>query len=858
MANVIKCPVCGENNLADHEFCQYCQARLQPLTGNLKGTDEPLKPGEFPTKKNTADLEPILPQWLREARSSSRQTSEEEAAQLPQASRPASSRTADLLAGLQSQAQDNDEDDTPDWLANITGETPKTKKPQPESSASSKSPESPEVRWVELGDKKDFAQSESTPDTPPWLAGLNTSTPQPDELTDWFRDANDSQKTQQPLSFDSPAADPQDWLHSMGTGDGAIFNDSGNTDESLISSDTPDWLRAMDAKNETPSTSSASSDTPDWLRAMDEQDKTQSADSAGFSETGSGVPEAGSSSAGDTPDWLKGLESSTSASDQEWLKGFQSDEREQPAQDSAPEDKIEKPEPEQFPVTFEKDDDELDIPGWLKAAAPQSSIFDEPAEQEAPVSVPSSADTSDWLNAFKSVDAPEALAVPAFSTEEPFDSEPPAFVDESKPSADTDALFTEMPDWLSIVDDTASLESIPTPITNVDAIAPGDLPSWVQAMRPVDAGAPQTVSTSLSGDKAVESRGALAGLQGVLPAVAGFSPTSKPKAYSIKLQASEEQQSQAAILDQILAAETAPVPLDSSFVIGTSRVLRWLLVVVLFASLTTVLFMRTQIFALPTFTPLEVGSALQVIQSLPEGAPVLVAFDYEPARSGEIESAAVPMFDQMILLRHPKLTFISTNQTGAILAERFISGPLAGHNYQSGVQYLNLGYLPGGQMGIRAFAENPSVTTPYVFAQSSNLLDFAPIPAWTLPPLEDVTSLSQFAALIVITDNADDARAWVEQTTSARGVIPFVVVSSAQSAPMIQPYYASQQITGLVSGLYGGALFEQNNAGRPGTARAYWDAYSIGTLLAMLLILGGGLLNLALGLRDRAAAREAK
>jgi hypothetical protein len=29
-------------------------------------------------------------------------------------------------------------------------------------------------------------------------------------------------------------------------------------------------------------------------------------------------------------------------------------------------------------------------------------------------------------------------------------------------------------------------------------------------------------------------------------------------------------------------------------------------------------------------------------------------------------------------------------------------------------------------------------------------------------------------------------------------------------------------------------------------------------LLAMVLILGGGLLNLALGLRDRAVAREAK
>jgi hypothetical protein len=345
----------------------------------------------------------------------------------------------------------------------------------------------------------------------------------------------------------------------------------------------------------------------------------------------------------------------------------------------------------------------------------------------------------------------------------------------------------------------------------------------------------------------------------VLPAAVGFSPTSKPKAYSIKLQASEEQQAHALLLEQILAAETAPVPIDSSFsAIGTSRGLRWMLALLFFAVLTTVLLMRIQIFPMPAGLPVEVDASLKVVQSIPEGAPVLVAFDYEPARVGEIETVLAPMFDQMILLRHPRLTFISTNQTGAILAERFISGPLAGHNYQSGVQYLNLGYLPGGSMGIRAFAQNPKVTAPYALAQSSTLFNITLTPAWELPPLAGVTSLSQFAALIVITDNADSARAWIEQTTSVRGAIPFVVVSSAQAAPMIQPYYASQQINGLVSGLYGGALFEQNNAGRPGTARTYWDAYSIGMLLAVLLILGGGLLNLVLGLRDRAAAREAK
>jgi hypothetical protein len=215
----------------------------------------------------------------------------------------------------------------------------------------------------------------------------------------------------------------------------------------------------------------------------------------------------------------------------------------------------------------------------------------------------------------------------------------------------------------------------------------------------------------------------------------------------------------------------------------------------------------------------------------------------------------------MMLLRHPRLTFISTNETGAIMAERFISGPLAGYNLQSGVQYLNLGYLPNGQMGIRAFVQDPRAMTEFTINGNPVLFNFSLTPAWASDPWNGITSLSQFAAIIIITDNVDSARAWIEQSTSAPGVIPdipFVAISSAQAAPMIQPYYASKQINGLVSGLYGGALVEQNNVGRPGTARTYWDAYSIGMLIAVALILGGGLLNLALGFRDRAAARGAK
>jgi hypothetical protein len=312
----------------------------------------------------------------------------------------------------------------------------------------------------------------------------------------------------------------------------------------------------------------------------------------------------------------------------------------------------------------------------------------------------------------------------------------------------------------------------------------------------------------------------------------------------------DEQLKHAEIFEQILAAETAPEILITEKTLGASPSLRWSIAALLFGVALVTLFMRTQFLSAPVGVPNELGFAVAAAQAIPENAPLLVAVDYEPSRTGEMEAAAAPLFDNLMLLKHPRLTFISTNESGAILAERLIAGPLAERNYQSGVTYLNLGYLAGGQVGIRAFAQNPPLAAP---------LDISSQNAWDLPPLQDVRALNQFALVILVTDDAEAARSWVEQTQDARGIVPIIVVSSAQAAPMIQPYYESRQVVGMVNGLYGGAIIErQYNNGRPGLARSYWDAYSIGMFIAMIFTLGGGFVNLALGLRDRAAAGEGK
>lgn len=349
----------------------------------------------------------------------------------------------------------------------------------------------------------------------------------------------------------------------------------------------------------------------------------------------------------------------------------------------------------------------------------------------------------------------------------------------------------------------------------------------------------------------MEGGGPLAGLQNVLPVGPGFRLTSKPKSYSLKLNATDEHQAQANLLEQILAAETAPIPMKAASTIVSQRVLRWAITVLMFLFVGGIFFAGTQIFAAPARVANDQAEmAISALGKIPEGAPVLVVFDYEPSLSGEMQTVAEPYLSRMLLLKHPRLSILSSSPTGSALAEEFMSSlatsPLPVQGYQPGKQYVDLGYLPGGLAGVYAFAQNPSAALP-LGADGSQV--------WQSPPLQGVTHFSDFAAIILLTDNAEAGRVWVEQTGSFRGNASFVIVSSSQAGPILMPYFASGQVNGLVNGLTDASKIEQAN-GQVGLARRYWDAYSVGLLLAAGMIVLGGLWSLVSGLQARRAEKE--
>jgi hypothetical protein len=195
-----------------------------------------------------------------------------------------------------------------------------------------------------------------------------------------------------------------------------------------------------------------------------------------------------------------------------------------------------------------------------------------------------------------------------------------------------------------------------------------------------------------------------------------------------------------------------------------------------------------------------------------------------------------PLLDQMVSLRHPNFSFLSTSPNGFALVERLMTNTKV-IGYQSGLQYFNLGYLPGGSAGVLGFLETPS----------------------QIIPAADVASFSEYAALVVLTDHAESGRVWVEQLQNVKqsdpalANQPLLVVASAQAGPLLQPYVLSRQITGMISGLSDAARYEFINNNRPGIARSYWDAFGIGLMMAIAAIIIGSLWSLFTGMRAQRA-----
>ncbi|HEX9012550.1 MAG TPA: hypothetical protein VF813_03505 [Anaerolineaceae bacterium] len=382
-------------------------------------------------------------------------------------------------------------------------------------------------------------------------------------------------------------------------------------------------------------------------------------------------------------------------------------------------------------------------------------------------------------------------------------------------------------------------------------IASAEIPSWVQSLRPVETAAPRSPARPAGlPSRRIEEQGPLAGLRGILPAEPPIPSVSRSAVVSTQLEVSENQERNSRILEGLLAAEDQPAALPAAPIISSPRFVRMILAAVLILALLVPLLGGLQLIPVPSAAPAEVTALQASLETLPVNSPVLLVADYSPAVSGEMQAASSAVLSDL-LDRGTRLVVISSLPTGPALADRLLNTITAGAAgkyaaYQAPGKIIHLGYLPGGISSLAAFAAGPRAAAPYTVEGQY---------AWEQPALQGVTALADFSRVLVLTDSAETGQAWIEQVQPHLGKqAAMLVVSAAQAAPALRPYFDSRQIQGLSAGIAGGAAYEEL-VQKPGAGHVYWDTYQVGILAAVLIIIAGTLTSTGGSLL--AAARQA-
>ncbi len=595
----------------------------------------------------------------------------------------------------------------------------------------------------------------------------------------------------------------------------------------------PDWLSGLEQPTEgRPAPEAApggveKGELPDWLSGLEQPTLGQPA------------PEAapGGAEAGEVPDWLSRLAPPETPAEEpaQELPAWFAEEGIGPAKE-APQDQ----EPAPGGLS-EWNPEEQAVPGRTIPLEPEPE-----AGQPAPLL---EEDLPDWLKRLEaSASEPRpAAGVPAFTLDEE-DGLPLGLEDEFLESGpeeearpETPALST-LPEWLSQVSQEAEMPEGEAASGEEEAgLAPAQLPTWLEAMRPVEAAAPAApVGDDLSSQ--IEKVGPLAGMRGVIPAEPVIGHLRKPPAYSVKLSLTESQNRSAVLLQKLLESEMESRPVPPRAVSASQAVLRLIIAAALLLMVLVPLWSQSQAVPLPdpTALPNGIGEAVELIGGLPAGSLVLLAVDYEPGLSAEMEASAQAVV-RALNARGASLVLVSTNPAGPLMAERLMNQAGAG-------SYVNLGYISGGPAGMLRFAASPGAALPFDLRNDgqpprSNL--------WETEPLSRVRTVADFDIAVVLTENPGVAQDWIEQVqpTLSVGQVPLLMAVSAQAEPLVRPYFEGvpRQVNGLIAGLQGGATFEVLT-GQAGNARSYWDAFAWGLLVAVALILVGGLIAVLRGL----------
>ena len=396
----------------------------------------------------------------------------------------------------------------------------------------------------------------------------------------------------------------------------------------------------------------------------------------------------------------------------------------------------------------------------------------------------------------------------------------------------------ELPDWL-----------VPTPGSGIpgeeETLARAEIPEWLLALKPRELKAEGEAVEPVV-EEVVEQTGVLAGIRDVLPVEMLIAQPRAATSAEVEIPFTGEtaliQASRVRLFDEIVTR--APVAAPAALARPKARLMDllpwWIVCALLIVVVSVPLLLGKPLLTRSIEAGPSIEALYETIESLPGNAQVLVAVDYDPTMSGEMDVIAQSIISHL-MDRQAQVVAVSLLPAGPATAESLVEKVAASYPaYQAGdgQRYVNLGYLPGQAAAVRLMGQSLPGALPHDF-EGRRVTDLA--------ALSGITSTQGFDLIVELAAAPDTLRWWIEQAGAPYGV-PIVAGVSAAVEPMARTYYETepQQLKGVTGGVPGAASYESLRSGgselEPEMA-ARLDSLLAGQVLIILAILSSAIVE---------------
>ncbi len=202
------------------------------------------------------------------------------------------------------------------------------------------------------------------------------------------------------------------------------------------------------------------------------------------------------------------------------------------------------------------------------------------------------------------------------------------------------------------------------------------------------------------------------------------------------------------------------------------------------ASLLAILIIRPPFGEIALPASADVQDFYSQIEAVTSSKPVLVVYDWDATRSGEM-TALSEAVTHHLMSRRIRFVTMSTVPQGpgfAQLVTQSVAQDTRGnYGYEYGRDYRVLGYLPGNEAALSALLNNFDESLPRDYSNSQKLDGASLIQGSTIQRIED------FGLIIALSSDEGELRGLIEQI-GTRTNLPVIAAVPQALIPLVRPY----------------------------------------------------------------------